>query len=378
MLLLAACSGSDAKAPQLATPKVDTLPDGAISVMSPGPTAWADTSGWHVVEEGRITGQDGMPSEMTRPYAVAVDDAGRVYVSMDGPPAIKVYSRAGKYLRTIGGPGEGPGEYRGGTVTVVHDTVVLHDDRLARVSLYDTAGKFLTSWRSTCCTGSQAAVDREGRFYALGNRGTPDGGMQFIYVRSRLNGSGADTLAVPTGPARRKLEVKGGTTSSYYYIAETPEMLHALAPAGGIFYGWNGRYEVVESQTGTDTARVFGRDWTPVAIPEEKRQALLKEMQSWSPALAAQVKLSDIPNTYPAFESIMIDAHGNVWLGQRSGTDTAARHFDVFDSTGVYLGQVRTPKGLNPWGTAWAGDEAYSATQDENGMPYVARYRAER
>ena len=378
LLLIAGCSRGETHTPRLATPTIDTLASGAVSVMSPGPTAWSDTNGWRVVEVGRITGEDGAPSEMTRPYAVGVDGEGRVYVSMDGPPAIKVYSADGKYLRTIGRVGEGPGEYRGGTVTVVHDTVILHDSRLARVSLYDTAGNFLTSWRSTCCTGSEARVDREGRFYARGNRGTPDGQTQFLYVQSRLDGSDADTLAVPLGPKPHKFLMKAAGVSSGYFVPESPEMLYTVAPAGGILYGWNGRYEVVESRTGTDTVRVFGRNWTAPAIPEPQRQALLKMMQSWSPALAAQVTLSDMPDVHPAFEGIMTDAHGNVWLAEPAGADTTARHYDVFDSTGVYLGPVRTPRALQPWGTAWVGDEALSTAQDADGMPYVARFRVER
>ena len=75
-LFLAACGG--ARATTLSRAVTDTLPGGIVRVMSSGPTAWTDSTGARLVEEGRFQGPDGTPAELGDPMSVAVDDAGRI------------------------------------------------------------------------------------------------------------------------------------------------------------------------------------------------------------------------------------------------------------------------------------------------------------
>ena len=376
-LLLAACSGSDTNGPRLATPKVDTLANGAISVMSPGPTAWSDTNGWRVVEEGRITGIEGTPAELTQPMAVAVDGAGRLYVAMMNPPVIKVYLRTGEYVRTIGRDGEGPGEFRAAMPAVVHDTLVVHDAHLARVTLFDTAGRYLSSWRAPCCHYGPIAVDDSERVYIPANLMAMGLGRSAL-VRYRLDGTLVDTLPIPAGPAPEGFIVRQGGGSSLFRLPGMPHTAFAVRPAGGLIYGWGGDYRIVES-TGDDTTLIFGRAWTPTPIPDAIRHAVYDRYTGMNPILAAALKFSDLPSTEPAFESLSVDGRGDIWALEADPVDSLAHHFSVFDSTGAYLGAVRTPRAFWPPGAAaWAGDELVTATQTPDGIPVLIRYRVER
>lgn len=380
LLLLAACTGGGADDAGLAVATIDTLPSGAISVMSPGPTAWADTNGWRIVEDGRITGTDGTPSMLTQPRDVAVDGAGRVYVAMSSPAAIKVYDRDGKYVRTIGREGEGPGEFRSATVTILHDTLVVQDYQLARLSLFDTAGQFLTSWHSPCCMRHDIRSDAAGRIYvaAMGQHNPDLSQMKNSMIRYRLDGTVVDTLQLPASPPIPGVDVVSEGHHGYFYVPNAPQTIFTTAPAGGVLYGWNGRYEIIESRTGGDTVRVFGCAWTPMPIAESKREALLKMMTEGNPILTEQVKLSDMPETEPAFGwRIATDGRGEIWLAQPPGADTLASHFDVFDSTGVYLGAVRAPREMQR-AVLWIGDQVYALSETEEGLPQVVRFRIER
>ena len=60
------------------------------------------------------------------------------------------------------------------------------------------------------------------------------------------------------------------------------------------------------------------------------------------------------------------------------GADSTHTWFDVFDSSGVYLGQVVGPAGLDTWTMAWRGDEMVAAIEDEDGMPVVVKFRIQR
>jgi hypothetical protein len=159
-------------------------------------------------------------------------------------------------------------------------------------------------------------------------------------------------------------------------------MRHTLDPAGGVIYGWSGEYRLVKSETGRDTALLFGRAWEPAPVPEEQRRADVERMIAGNRNLDAVLlrntfALSDVPSTAPAFTSLTADAEGNRWV--RLDGDSARTRYDVFDSAGVYLGPVTVPAPLSPWGAvAWGKGTMHAAVQSEEGMPAIIRFRIER
>lgn len=52
--------------------------------------------------------------------------------------------------------------------------------------------------------------------------------------------------------------------------------------------------------------------------------------------------------------------------------------FDVFDSTGVYLGKVVGPPGLVGYRMIWSGDEMVAYLENEDGEPAVVKYKIQR
>ncbi len=386
-VLLAACGG--AKASKLATILTDTLPGGIVRITSAGPTAWTDSAGASLVEEGRFTGTDGTPAELGQPGNVAVDEAGRIYVVDYKPAAIKVFAPDGRLVRTIGRDGEGPGEFRVGFIAVRGGYLVLHDPQVSRTSVWDTAGTFLRSWHSSCCYWSDIQLDREGRIYLpsavpgkIGDapRGTP-------YVRWSLEGTVIDTLWVPKGEESKLWTItskQGGRGMSMMStsIPFMPGMVSALHPDGGFVLGWTGRYAIVRSRTGSDSVRVFGRAWTPDPVTDERR-ASEYESQIKQPAksygeaaVRAAFKLEDLPRSLPAYLNLRVDGSGRVWVRRYPVADTLRTFFDVFDSTGAFLGPIVVPFQIPEYSRqAWTQDGLVTVIEDEEGRPTVVRLR---
>ncbi|HEX5004855.1 MAG TPA: hypothetical protein VFV65_06030, partial [Gemmatimonadales bacterium] len=67
------------------------------------------------------------------------------------------------------------------------------------------------------------------------------------------------------------------------------------------------------------------------------------------------------------------------WVRVDDGGNPLAARFDVFDSTGAYLGAVPVPRdfGLH-WNTTWADDRVATITEDEEGLPVVVVYAIKR
>jgi hypothetical protein len=389
-LLLTSCGGSAAS--NLARAVVDTLPGGIPRVTSSGPTAWTDAAGASLVEEVRFSGEDGTPSEIGQPQSLAVDEDGRVYVVDSKPAVIKVFTPDGSPVRNIGREGEGPGEFRVGFIAVRGGHVVIQDPELGRMSVWDTAGVFIRSWHSSCCYHSDIQIDRQNRIHvpsAFGRaKGKPPRGVP--YVRWSLEGDNLDSVWVPHREATKvwKVSIKGSdgddVMAMVLPIPLQPDVKSALHPDGGIVHGWTGAYWLTRSPAASDSARVFGRLWTPEAISDERRTAAVEAQvkqvsEGYGEANARRAfSLADVPPTLPAFAGLRVDASGRTWVRRHPATvaDTARTAFEVFDSAGAYLGPVSVPLKLPEFGLqAWTRNGLVAIIEDDDGRPTVVRFR---
>lgn len=387
--LLSACGGAEAAT--LAKAVIDTLPGGIPRVMSGGPTGWSDSSGAHMVEVSRFSGEEGSAAELGEPRSMAVDEAGRVYIVDSKPAAIKVYAPDGTLIRTLGREGEGPGEFRVGFIAVRGGIMALHDPQLARTSVWDTSGTFLRSWHTSCCYWSDIQVDKQGRIYVPSmsgqKKGDPPKGVP--YVRYTTEGTLVDTLWVPSREDQKTWTVSVKRNGKVVSMMSTsipfmPGLTWALDPNGGVLWAWTGAYSIVRSQGGRDTAMVFGRSWTADAITDARRTGELESKIKESSEgfgednIRAAFHLDDIPKTLPAFENIRVDETGRIWVRRYPVADTTRTFFDVFDRSGAYLGPVSLGLNFSSWGRqAWTPDGVVLLTEDRDGRPTVVKMRLE-
>jgi hypothetical protein len=385
--ILASCGG--AAASNLARAVTDTLPGGVPRVTSSGPTAWTDSGGPRMVETGRFSGEDGTAEELGQPRSLAVDEAGRIYVVDAKPAAIKVFSPDGNLIRTLGREGEGPGEFRVGFIAVRGGYLVLQDPQVARTTVWDTAGSFIRSWHSSCCYWMDIQIDRQNLIYVPSMSAPKEGARPrgTAYVRWTLEGVAKDTVYVPRETEEKYWTVslkRGGkvVTSMSTSIPLQPGLTHTLHPEGGLVYAWTGSYSIVRSVTGDDSVRVFERAWTPDPVTDDRRNGELETRIAGSKEsygeenLRTAFKLADIPSTLPAFMNLHVDGAGRVWARRYPVADSSRTSFDVFDSTGAYLGPVSLGFKMSEWGMqAWTGDGLVTLIEDADGRPTIVRFR---
>ena len=90
---------------------------------------------------------------------------------MDITPRVGVYDETGVGKGRIGGPGDGPGEYRYPLSIVSRDTgLYLYDMMLMRISRYDSSFKFVRSFLSTTRL-DEFHISQDGRFFGYGDSG---------------------------------------------------------------------------------------------------------------------------------------------------------------------------------------------------------------
>jgi len=390
-LPFAANCGS-AEGRMLAQPVVDTLPGDIPRTMSPSATAWVGETGWQVELVEEISGEEETPSELVNPQSIALDDWRRLYVVDQKPMVIKVYGADGQFIRTIGGEGEGPGEFRVGFVAVRGAHVVLHDPRVARTSVWDTAGTFLRSWVSSCCHWGDIHVDRQGRVYipSMVTRTIDDRRGQ-VFVRWTMQGAVVDTVWLPGLTSEGKhwtvTTTEGGRTMGHMsmMVPLAPRVVNGFNPDGGFLVGQSDSYQIVVAPRGGDSSTVFGRVWSGVPVTVERKRRLVEatiQMVGTSYGednLRRIFKLEDIPDQAPAFIALHVDGEGNRWVRMDPGLDSTRAVFDVFTAEGVYLGATSIAPAPPEYGRLIFGqDEVVVARENEAGLPVVARYRVVR
>ena len=101
---------------------------------------------------------------------MAVDAEGGIYVFDRQVPALRYFDATGRYVRTLGGEGSGPGEYRDvclGLAVRSDGRVLMRDPRNARINVYDPDGSPADHWpvASGLFTGQAMTVDTADHVY---------------------------------------------------------------------------------------------------------------------------------------------------------------------------------------------------------------------
>ncbi len=389
LALLAACADT---APELATAVRDTLPGGIPRVMSPAPTGWSDSTdprAWRLVPDGVFRGEEGTPSELIDPSALAVDAAGRIYVADRKPVVIKVFDASGRFLHAIGREGEGPGEFRAPFIAVHGASLVVHDPQVSRTSVFDTAGAFVRSWPSSCCYWDEIAVDTAGLAYVPTPRADTVRGS--FRVRYALDGTPRDTMHLPEGPEPAMWTFtgsRGGGANRMQMMMPVPlsaGTVRSYHPEGGMVYGFAQGYELVRTRTGSDSALVFGRAWTAEPLPDSVRQAAVARQverlgEDFSEsAINDAIAQAEVPRVAPPYSDVSVDGRGNAWVRVGADDGLPPVRFDVFGRDGAWLGRVTMDAAIPRYGAVrWTSDALYAVMEDEDGVPAIHRYRIER
>lgn len=371
----------------LATPVIDTLPGGTITVTNPGPHEWADSSGWQLIGDLQITGDSSGPGQLNRPWMLAVDPLGRLYVSDE---TIKLFDASGRFVRTVGRLGEGPGEYRDAMLTTAGTDLIVQDPTLARLTVFDSAGNYRRSWRTECCYIRQPGATSAGEVIIWAGTGEAPGQFD-VYVRYGLDGSPREAIEVLSPPTGKTWSVSSGAGGFTTPVPFSPVFQVAMPRSGGIIYGLPTEYAVVWSRTGRDTALIFRRPGMAQPLGRARRQTAVNTLKNWyldhqenfggldPDELDRTMKLDDVPLTAPAFKGIDTDWEGNIWITVDPGEDSLRTHYDIFTPQGIYRGSVIVPVLLRGSGrTVWSSDYVFSALQTPEGIPTIQRFRIQK
>lgn len=286
---------------------------------------------------------------------LAEDVQGGIYVLDRQVPAIRHFSRTGEFVRTVGRSGQGPGEYGTlslGMVVDSADVLYVHDWGNRRIVRFAGDGRALDPWilKSSFLTtvrGAWLSSNRAGQLMVAA-RVNDDPALLVLE-----DGEVSDTLVVPWLPGVP--DRRGGPYRVDRYWSWHP---------GGYFVaGVSNEYSLEVHRP--DGVLKIRRDVARQSVHSEEADAYrrLFEWMERQPAYRPP-EGEWIPSAMPPFSGIESGSDGRIWVRRnthpvRIPVDQSpdgrppvgwAQPFayDVFESDGTFLGEVRFPELFEP------------------------------
>jgi hypothetical protein len=322
--------------------------------------------------------------------------AGSVVVSQGKKATIRQFLPSGLSGWTVGGPGDGPAEFRSlSKMGRLLDTIWVVDSRAGRISFFDSSGRLVRDTRlplsarprpelaatkpSFGFVGPIAAY-KDGSFLAaLALRMPPAEGNQMDYAH--IDGEGIILHMVATSTSTRGFFVKtsGGSAGG---MLPFQHRTFVSVSAGGTYLavvtpqmvGEQGAIAVnVLSVTG-DTLFARSVPMSAVKIPPDSlEQATRRGSLSFSPSLRdeyfEQAEKRSL-GVFPFVEGAVVTDEGRVWLRLRR--EGGGRPHLLLDASGDTLGTIKLPTTVRVIGAF--GDSLIGADVDEFGVESLVLY----
>ena len=287
-----------------------------------------------------------------------VDDSGSIYVLDQQDSHIKVFDKDGRFVRTIGRRGQGPGEFES-PVTLsfnrtTNELAVCQGSR--RMSFFNPDGTFLRDLSFRGMWALSGRVDSRGNI-TITERVIDGQTARDITQKLGSDASVIAALADSPAPASSK--------STRKILVFQPASSFQLDRADNVVYGYPRTYEIlIFGPTDAKLFKRITRDYDPLAVtPEEK-----KEMESQIPPGSGYECV--FPKHHSPYERFFLSDLGHVFVQTRERTPDGKVLHDVFDAAGRFV--CRIP--LKSSGVTILQGKYYALEEDENGLQNVKRY----
>ena len=355
-------------------------------------SAWATTAEWSLEEDLRIWGPPG--GYLGLVAAVAADSRDNIFILDYLTQEIHVFDAEGGFLRTLGGQGEGPGEFRDalGPAIAPGDTLWVADQRAPRYSLFGPDGTFIgTRIRRGAASGGartkRCTIAPDGSYMEWWTRFPKEersGEMSdidllhFHPIRVSPGGEGQDTLPHLAFTQQMADMPSQGARRPVWFGAS---LSRALGCRDEVWFARGDEYRLYRRSLDGDTTVIATlAGVTPAEVDEADRDELRGMFGGRANPAVLEDLLRTLPATKPVVVNVFVDGAGHVFVVPETSRVDAGAAIDVFREDGVFVGRLAVPKsvGIDP-GTVYAtSDYLLFAGADDAGTPYVTRLRIRR
>jgi len=382
-----------------------TRDSAGIRIVDNSKPLWAPGREWRLSEITilDIGGGTGPDHELGRIAGLTRLSDGRVVVADQSTLQLKFYDGSGRHLMSVGGKGQGPGEFRDfDAITKLRGDSIAVDARRT-ATIFAPSGSFVRTvqWGPFPEGALQTPfVAVLGRFdngtavvmdYPQGQR-RPAGAQRWVDSSSLFLVDQAGGVIRSVGTAPVAVFVAGPTRPSPLDLG--PDAPHASS-GRAIYLGFTDQYAIRVYNSDWKLERIIRRAWTPRRLTSRDIDTYVDGwMQMWSKNTGAEreaqrkaMREETYPDLVPAYSAILSAPTGEIWVREPdltgapgcwcfNGLSTVPSKWSVFDSAGRWLGDVAMPPRMIP--LEIGPDYVLGRSRDADDVPHAVMYRLEK
>jgi hypothetical protein len=290
--------------------------------------------------------------------AIDVDEKGNIYALDSREGHIKVFDNNGKYVRTIGKKGQGPGEMQ--TPYDIHITpkkeILVNDVRARRFLFFLLDGTFQRQISTAKMT-----------FFLnpkMNSKGMIVGSKQILGLIP-----GFELLMFDSNFDLIKTIAKIELPKPPTFKPELPEFFWEYTQEDKLVWGTSTKYELQVLNEEGEITKKIEKDYSPVKITQEEKEEMMKRFSKEGAPPAIKF---EFPQNHLAFMNLSIDDEGRIFLGTYEKAEKGeGYYYDVFDSEGKYLAKIP----LKDKPQVWKNRDFYTIEEDDEGYKVIKRYK---
>jgi hypothetical protein len=350
-----------------------------------------------------LGGGPGPENEFGRIVGVTRLSDGRILVADESAVQVEFYDASGRHLRSVGGRGQGPGEFEQfhAIARLPGDSIAVETLRMS--TIFTPNGEFVRNVRYGPFAAGEFEVPSVGVLGRFDNgtavvmdfpqgRRRPAGARQWVDSSALFLVDQAGVVTRRLGTAPVVIFVAG--ESHHFPLDFGPDAPHASS-GRAIYLGFTDQYAIRVYDAGWKLERIIRRAWTPRRLTDRDIDTYVDGwMEMWSKKTGAEreaerrdMRDDTFPEFLPAYSAMLVTPAGEVWVREPdltgapgcwcpAGMPRGTSRWSVFDPDGRWLGDVGMPPLFVP--LEIGADYVLGRSRDADDAPHVVMYRLEK
>jgi hypothetical protein len=279
---------------------------------------------------------------------LAVDSEENIFVLDGGNCRIQKFDKNGNYLQTIGGRGEGPGEFEQPMWIQIDlkDRIYVHDSIRRNLHVFEKEGKFKETIRLTHSLFLISGIAEKGNILSQTYFYSPEGSTRDVVL---MDSEGKVIKRIASYPYELPPRIRNRTLGNPY-----SHRLH-FYPAldGSGIYGHSSEYRLYILSSSGETRFLIENNEKPEPITQKDKSGLIDRYLERQDKLNRKEKLirNEVKKAYvfpknkPFFSRIILDNENRIYIRRFKlyNPEDRSEVYDLFSEEGYYIYRVKMP-----------------------------------
>ena len=345
--------------------------DGVLHVKNPSEPLYGDIS--LDLEKNLEIGDEGDEKYTFYRWArIAVDENKNIFVLDAGTGVIKKYDRYGKYIQTIGGEGQGPGEFYDIYEVVLNGAGQIYVRDSWEIEVFDSNGEFLRNYKPKTRISNYCVLE-SGKILAESFTGK-------THDVALLSSDWKKIKTISSFPFDRDLMVRSHYTPSLWVYPMSNRLF---------LFGYSSEYKLNIVDSSGSIIRVIEKEIESKNLSltnTEKSKYIdfwMKRREARRPESKLDRSFLEKYMTFPkekaAFYRLYSDSKNRIYVRQivEPLIEEMQSIYDLFNEKGYYLHKIKLPfsVGINFLGVIKKGNLYRAEENYETGYIKIVRYK---